>query len=155
MTTDLLGVVRLVHRVTGVLVRLTPRQLTDLADGRLSLSIGGAPEPPADSVPPPLDRPAQAQSRRTSAGGPASVDTTGVDYAEIAATLREQDTVNDGLAYFNGLKIRGRKPLKVDLLAIAKQLNLTLPPSVKNADAITKMVNHAIGNRRKFEGLRP
>jgi hypothetical protein len=78
-----------------------------------------------------------------------------VDYAEIAAMLRKQDTEEDGLAYLQAIRPRGRKPLKSDLIAVAKELNLTLPASVTVADATRRLLNHAIGNRRKYEGLRP
>ena len=155
MTADLIGLVRLMHRVTGVLVRLTPRQLADLAEGHLSLTVGDAKEPPMESSVAQLDKPAESQARRASAAGVASVDSASGEYAKIAAVLRGQGSVNDGLAYLNELKINGKRLVKPDLLAVAKELNLTLPPKTLKADAITKIVNHAIGNRKKFEGLRP
>ncbi|AGZ44299.1 hypothetical protein AFR_30195 [Actinoplanes friuliensis DSM 7358] len=78
-----------------------------------------------------------------------------IDYAGIAAKVREQETVDDGIACLEGLKLRGKKPLKSDLIAIAKELGLTLPASVTLADAKRKLLHHAIGNRRKYDGLRP
>jgi hypothetical protein len=154
MTVDALGLLRIVHRVTGFLIGLSPAQLTGLAEGRISLGI--ADDASLDPVP---QRSRQEVARdRSSRPAPARAPVPGgeaVDYAEIAAMLRKQDTEEDGLAYLQAIRPRGRKPIKSDLIAVAKELNLTLPASVTVADATRRLLNHAIGNRRKYEGLRP
>jgi hypothetical protein len=157
VSADLIGVVRLVHRLTGFLVRLTPRQLTELAEGRLTLTVGDPADQPTEfaSLPAQPDKPARGQAERPSRGRPVADDPADVDYAEIAAMLRKQNTVNDGYTYLAGLRMRGKKPLKRDLVAIAKELNLTLPGAITVVEATNKLVNHAIGNRRKYDGLRP
>jgi hypothetical protein len=138
VSADLVGMVKLVHQVTGFLVRLSPQQLSGLADGRLSLAVNAAAEPP--ETPP---------GKRPEAGA------SGADFAEIAEALRGQETIDDGLAYLDGVKVGGKKLAKADLLAVGKELQLTLPASSTVANAKRKLLEHAIGARRKYAGLAP
>jgi hypothetical protein len=137
MSADLMGMLKLVHQVTGFLVRLSPQQLTGIADGRVKLVVGSAPKPP-DTPPVELAK-----------------DSSGADPVEIAATLRRQETVDAGLAYLDVIRVGNKKLVKADLLAIAKELKLTLPASITAANAKRKLLEHAIGARKKYAGLAP
>jgi hypothetical protein len=137
MSADLMGMLKLVHQVTGFLVRLSPQQLTGIADGRVKLVVGSGPTPPGA---PPVEP---------------TKDSSGADPVEIAATLRRQETVDAGLAYLDGFKVANKKLVKADLLAIAKELKLTLPASITAANAKRKLLEHAIGARKKYAGLAP
>jgi hypothetical protein len=169
MSGDLIGVLKLVHRVTGFLIHLSPQQLAAIAAGDLTLAVNAedphrsasaapspqvaAADPGSESVgaaPVPTQRPEPRTPR------PESVPVLpGADYAEIAGTLRGQQTVDDGLAFLDGIKVGGKKLAKADLLAIGKELQLTLPASVTVANAKRKLLEHAIGARRKYAGLAP
>jgi hypothetical protein len=153
VSVDLLRLVRLLHQVTGFLSRLSPAQLAGIAEGSLTLGLVGTEDERGAPGPVPAEpRRAIAAPRQAAAKTDPAAD---VDYAEIAATLRGKTTVEDGLAYLKGLRLRGRKPLKSDLIAIGRELKLTLPASTRIDDATSRIIHHAIGNRRKYEGLRP
>ncbi|MFI5937005.1 hypothetical protein [Actinoplanes sp. NPDC051494] len=135
MTVDLIGTVRLLHRVFAFLAEQSDDQLADLAAGRATLTAApAAPERPTVV-------PAQARPPATT------------DYAGIAAALRDQESVNDGVAYLESLRVRGKKPTKQDLIAIAAEMGLTLAPATRNPDMIRKLTDHAVGARRKYAGL--
>lgn len=161
MNVDLRGLLQLVHQVTGFLLRLPPDQLAGIADGRIPLAVGteGAPEkrpaasglvpgPRADPVP--IPAPAPATGARTAAPAEPTAE-----HAEIAAMLRKQETVNDGLAYLAGVRLGRRKLGKSDLIAIGAELNLEIPPSYTIAKMHSRLADQAIGARKRFEGLRP
>ncbi|WP_433719799.1 hypothetical protein ACQP2Y_33375 [Actinoplanes sp. CA-051413] len=148
MSADLHSLLKLVHQVTGFLLRLPTDQLAGIADGRLPLTVGGEVEP-APTAPVASSRPTrQAPQPRI------QQDTTG-DYAEIVEGLRKQETTNDGLAYLAAVRLNGKKLVKNDLLALGRYLNLDMPSSLKVAQIQGRLVDQAAGARRKYEGLRP
>ncbi len=143
MSADLLGTLRLVHRVTGFLVTLSPAELTDIAAGRLSLKLDKPrlPDPGERTdvdVPPPSPPP-----------------TADEVLVRAAAELRTLDSTDAGIAYLKGLKVNGKALAKNDVLTLAGLLGLTLARSVTKGDATDKVLRHAIGNRRSYAGLTP
>jgi hypothetical protein len=144
MTVDLMGTIRLLHRVLGFLTELSAKDLTDIADGRRALRLElstkeRVPEqgPTTSTDPPPkvVDIP----------DGPA--------FGEIAATLRGFGDVGEGAAYLSGLRVRGKKPVKADLIKLGAEMGLTLSDNMRVADLQSRLVNHAIGARKKYAGL--
>jgi hypothetical protein len=158
MSADLMGMLKLVHHVTGFLIRLSPQQLTGLADGRLTLAVD-RPLPEARQPLVPATLPAQRAdppARPGDVGPPASAaEAPKADFAEIAGTLRQHESIDAGLAYLDGFRAGGKKLAKADLLAIGRELQLTLPASITAANAKRKLLEHAIGARKKYAGLAP
>jgi hypothetical protein len=148
VSADLRTLLKLVHQVTGFLLRLPADQLAGIADGRLPLTVGGEVEP-APTAPVVSSRPT-----RPAPQPPVRQDATG-DFAEIVEGLRKQETTNDGLAYLAAVRLNGKKLVKNDLLALGRHLNLDMPSSLKVAQIQGRLVDQAAGARRKYEGLRP
>jgi hypothetical protein len=160
---DVIGTVRLLHRVFEFLAQQSPERLSSIADGRCRLalseagSLPGASSPTAEATPvqePPsapvvLPRARKAPPRRTVA----AAGDEAVDYSAIATELRARESVDAGVAYLGDLRIRGRRPGKNDLIGIGKEMGLTLPKSIAIATATRRLVDHAIGARRKYAGL--
>lgn len=69
--------------------------------------------------------------------------------SEIAATLRQMESVEEGAAYLSSM---GRKLTISALESVGAELGISLPR--KKDDAINKLLTQAIGARRKFTGLR-
>ena len=167
MNVDLHALVKLVHQVSGFLIRLTPEQLAGVADGRVSLSVGhldtarrkeGPKEAPRQTAPADgsaVRAPAlrQVPPRRSSL--PGTVADHDIDHAEIAAQLRELGTTSDGYRFLDE-QMQGRKRKKDDLLAIASELDIReLPKSITIAKLSERLVDKAIGAHKRYEGLRP
>ncbi len=158
MNLDLLGTVRLLHKVFGFLSQQTAEQLAEIADGRRRISLALPSDPPATAPKAeagpqkPSPRKASAPARSTPAD---AIDAApdGTDYNEIAAELRSQDSVDAGVVYLRGLKVGGKKPTKADLIGIGRAMGLTLPKSVTVPVASRKLIEHAIGARKKYAGL--
>jgi hypothetical protein len=144
VSADLIGALRLIHSVTGFLVRLTPAQLKDVAEGRLQLSVGAA----VESHAPVATQKAPEAPRLT----PVPED----QFAEIAAMLRKQETVNDAISYLKSVRIGGKPISRAQLADVAGQVGLTMGRSgTTKPNAIDRIVRHVIGNRVQYEGLRP
>ncbi|MFI5497342.1 hypothetical protein [Actinoplanes sp. NPDC051859] len=102
---------------------------------------------------PPVPGPRSRSERRALAETTATPGD--VDYAAIAADLRGQHSVDGGVAYLQELRVRGSKPRKDDLIAIGRELNLTLTRSLTIPVLTNKIIQHAIGNKLKYDGLKP
>jgi hypothetical protein len=168
VSVDLMNTVRLLHKVLGFLVQQPAEYLVDIAEGRRSLRLDDASadsQPPAlpaepPSVPavtPTTPRQPTAASKATRPKATASrtpaVAHADADFAAVAADLKALDSVDDGLAFLEGLRIGGRKPTKADLQQIGAAMGLTVPKSATNPQAIRKLLDHAIGAKKKYAGL--
>lgn len=161
MNLDLTGTVRLLHRVFGFLAQQSAEQLVEIADGRrriVSISDDQAvpvPAPPVAAAPvAPAQRPGTARSRTATKPKPAVVlDLAEADYADVAAELRSRDSVDSGIEYLETLKLRGRKPKQADLVEVGRHLGLTLAKNTTIPVAKRKLVEHAIGARKKYADL--
>ena len=145
---DLVGVVRLFHHVLGFLTQLSATELKDVAEGRRGLRLDGTTSP--ESAAPRFEPTPRARSaaRRSAAAG------DDVDYAEIAAKLRACATVDEGAAYLDGLRLRGRKRRKGDLVRVGAEMGQTLKEdSQTDRELVKRLVDHAIGAKRKYAGL--
>jgi hypothetical protein len=71
------------------------------------------------------------------------------DAAVTAQRLRETATVEDGAAYLRTLHLD-----KESLLAVAAELQLTRVDRLGRVELEKRVLQQAIGARRKFEGLR-
>ncbi len=164
MTVDVLSTVRLLHKVFEFLVQQSPERLSGIAEGRCHLTLVEVAEPqqdlrapaqrvvpPEPAVPEPAAVPKARAPRSRSARPPATAEA--VDYGAIAAELRSRQTVDAGSAYLDDLRLRGRRALKDDLIGVGRAMGLTLPKTVSMADARRKLVDHAIGARKKYAGL--
>jgi hypothetical protein len=155
---DLVGTVRLLHRVFGFLAQQSAEQLADIAEGRrriVSVSDDSA-RPATVAVTSVVQAPAPPTARSRTATAPRAKQVSDLidgDYAEVAAELRRRDTVDDGTEYLDGLKLRGRKPKQADFLEIGRQMGLTLPKSTSIPVAKRRLVEHAIGARKKYADL--
>ncbi|MEU8236023.1 hypothetical protein AB0C12_41085 [Actinoplanes sp. NPDC048967] len=139
---------KLVHQVTGFLLRLPADQLAGIADGRLALTVGGPAQPApavAEAKPPLKPRTARPPAQREASD----------DYSEIVAGLRRQESTVDGLTYLSTVQVNGRKLRKTDLLAVGRHLKVDIPSSLTVAMIRRRLVDQASGARRKYEGLRP
>lgn len=165
MSVDLLRTVRLLHRVLGFLAQESPETLADIADGRRRLTTveeerAAAPVPAQtvrtedpDESESPDGRRTGATGRRTTRTAPAAPAGSDADFAEIADALRSQESTGDGETFLRGLRVRGRKPHKADLILIGRHLGLTLPRSATVEQMHRKLVERAIGARKKYAGL--
>lgn len=144
--------VALQRRFAEFLGSLTDDQLASLIDGRLTLAVS--------------DRTTQ-RSRGTSALPPADAASTVTRHRpvghrqrgsrralmpepeEAASTLRELSTEEEGSSYLESFKVT--VPY---LKEVAKALGFELLSKEKRSDALRKVLNQAIGARRKFAGLR-
>ncbi|MEU4240525.1 hypothetical protein [Actinoplanes sp. NPDC026619] len=153
MAVDMVGTIRLLHRVFGFLTGLSADELKDVAEGRRDLLLDGPPRPGST----PAGVPVQVRvPANPAAGKPKRADVVAPDdaeYEEIAAKLRGFTTLVDGETYLKGLRLRGRKPLKADLVRLGSQMGLTLSESATVADLQGRLVNHAIGAKKKYAGL--
>ncbi|AGL19373.1 hypothetical protein [Actinoplanes sp. N902-109] len=167
MSVDLIATVKLLHKVFEFLAQQTSADLADLVSGRSRLAMTteaaevaqpAAPSlpqeaPAAPSGPPTSVAPKKPAARRRT---PAKLsDTSPADavFPGIAAKLREQESVNEGARYLDGIRVNGRKLTKNHLIAIGQEMGLTLPRSGNNPDRIKKLVEHATGARRRYAGL--
>jgi len=166
VSVDLLNTIRLLHKVLGFLAQQPAEFLVDIAEGRRRLSLGDAePVPLTDNSPvrslsdaTSMVRPRQTAVGQTTTAKAREVRATrpprdDVDYAAIATDLRALDNVDRGLAYLEDLRIGGRKPTKADLQQIAAAMGLTVPKSATNQQVVRKLLDHAIGARKKYAGL--
>lgn len=160
---DVIGTVRLLHRVFEFLAQQSPERLSGIAEGRCRLALSEADSSPGASSARPEATP-QGEPSFVQAGVPkarkapprrtaTAAGTEAVDYSAIATELRARESVDAGVAYLGDLRVRGRKPGKDDLIGIGREMGLTLPKSVTIATATRRLVDHAIGARRKYAGL--
>lgn len=160
MTVDLLGTIRLLHRVLGFLAQQPAERLLDIADGRrqLLLSDPAAPcqsaGPAADPTPEPVHRsaPEPRGSSRVRARSGARTAETGADDVEVVAKLRSLNDVDEGIAYL-ATRRPGKKLLKADLLRWCAAADLEISPKTSNADLERKLLEHTIAAKKKYAGL--
>jgi hypothetical protein len=157
---DLLGTIRLLHRVLGFLAQQPAERLLDIADGRrqLLLSDLAAPSEPAGPSAAPAPEPVRRSALeprgsshvRTRPVGKA-VGTNAED-AEVVAKLRSLSDVDEGIAYLAALR-PGKKRLKADLLRWCAAADLEISPKASNADLERKLLEHTIAAKKKYAGL--
>jgi hypothetical protein len=157
---DLLGTIRLLHRVLGFLAQQPAERLLDIADGRrqLLLSDPAAPAEPADPSAAPAPEPVRRSAPESR--GPSRVRTrpvgktagTNPEDAEVVANLRSLGDVDEGLAYLTALR-PGKKLLKADLLRWCAAADLAISPKTSNADLERKLLEHTIAAKKKYAGL--
>lgn len=80
---------------------------------------------------------------------PSGIARTNADAVAVAARLRETDTEEEGSSYLDSLDLD-----REALLAVAAQLQLTRVERLSRAELKRRVLNQAIGARRKFAGLR-
>lgn len=116
------------------------------SDTTSSLSGGQPPAVPEASTPSRKQTATRSTARRTSANrGTAN---TKPEPAEVAERLRGMETEQEGAEYLNSVK------LTVDALRrVAAHLGLTLRRERRD-EVVRKVLNQAIGARRKYAGLR-
>ncbi|MER7010864.1 hypothetical protein ABT324_05480 [Saccharopolyspora sp. NPDC000359] len=125
--------------------RLTREELVDLLVRHISEQAASttSSHPTDDSEPVAHDAPPPPPTPSTGAPPP------DVDAAAIALRLRETDTVEQGDAYLDSLHLaRG------GLLAVAAELQLTRVDRLSQKELKRRVLQQAIGARRKFAGLR-
>ena len=159
MAGDLQGLLRLVHQVTGFLIRLSPDQLTGIADGRIPLAVGStslltSPSPAASQGKTSAAPRPQADARRSSGGAAAAITTELC--TETVATLRKQETTNDGYTYLAGVRVAGKALTVADLRVLAAELDIReLPSKLTKAKLTDLLVDRAIGAQKRHAGLKP
>ncbi|MFJ8817038.1 hypothetical protein [Amycolatopsis thermoflava] len=72
-----------------------------------------------------------------------------VNVADVAARLREIETESEGATY-----LRSQKLNRAALLAVAAELQLTRVDRLRQAELEKRILQQAIGARRRFAGLR-
>jgi hypothetical protein len=80
-------------------------------------------------------------------------EATDADYARLADELRSQESDSAGAAFLGAARLRGRKLLKPDLLKLGEQLGLSVAKSTTVSELNRKLVERAIGARKKYAGL--
>ena len=87
-----------------------------------------------------------AEQKATSA--PSVAPTPDIDFAAIAARLRDAETEEDGAAY-----LRAQRLDREGLLAVAGELQLTRVTQLSQTELEKRVLKQTIGARRKFAGL--
>lgn len=156
MNVDLLGTIRLLHRVLGFLAQQPADRLLDIADGRrqLLLSDPSTHDDVAASPGGPVAEPVRrvtSEPRRTTRPAASNV-APDADAAEVVAKLRSLSGVDEGIAYLAGLR-PGKKLLKVDLLQWCAAADLEVSSKTNNAELERKLLEHTIAARKKYAGL--
>ncbi|HWS35951.1 MAG TPA: hypothetical protein VN408_24840 [Actinoplanes sp.] len=144
MNVDLVITVKLLHRVFGFLAGQSAAQLRDIADGRTGLALAGEAVPekvPPQSVPRPAPSPRPV------------VPAVDADYTAIVERLRSFDSVQEGAAYLGDIRPGGKRVTKVGLLKIGAEMGLVLREKDTVDQLRQRLVNHAIGARKKYAGL--
>jgi len=157
---DLLGTIRLLHRVLGFLAQQPAERLLDIADGRRQLLLSDpafhsepadrSTAPVAEPVRPSASEPRGSSRVRTRPVGKAAG--AHADDAEVVAKLRSFSDVEEGIAYLAALR-PGKKPLKADLLGWCAAADLEISPKTSNADLERKLLEHTIAAKKKYAGL--
>jgi hypothetical protein len=156
---DLLGTIRLLHRVLGFLAQQPAERLLDIADGRrqLLLSDPAAPSEPAGPSAAPASEPVRRSapergSSRVRTRPIGTIAETDADDAEVVANLRSLSDVDEGITYLAALR-PGKKLLKGDLLRWCAAADLEISPKTSNADLERKLLEHTIAAKKKYAGL--
>ncbi|MFD6073693.1 hypothetical protein [Amycolatopsis lurida] len=96
-----------------------------------------------------VEQPGTPRKRRQAEVAPQlSAARPDVDMVAIASRLREIETMEEGAAYLATQQLN-----KEGLLALAAELQLTRVDRLNQADLEKKILQQAIGSRRKFAGL--
>lgn len=160
MNVDLLGTIRLLHRVLGFLAQQPVETLLDVAEGRrqLLLSDPTAPSEPADPSAAPAPEPVRRSAPQPRGSSPVRTPPVGraaginADDAEVVAKLRSLSDVDEGIAYLAALR-PGRKLLKADLRRWCATADLEISPKANNVDLERKLLEHTIAAKKKYAGL--
>jgi hypothetical protein len=157
---DLLGTIRLLHRVLGFLAQQPAERLLDIADGRRQLLLSDSASPseardPSTAVIGQAVEHSAAEPRRSPRARTRPVEKTAgpsADDAEVVATLRSFNDVEEGIAYLAARR-PGKKLLKADLLGWCEAADLEVSPKTSNADLERKLLAHTIAAKKKYAGL--
>ncbi|MFI1987833.1 hypothetical protein [Actinoplanes sp. NPDC020271] len=159
MNIDLITTLKLLHKVLGFLVQQAPEHLRDIAEGQKTLSLAQPetishrePEVPAtlpENVPSngSSNQPEPRKSRTRTA------EDHETDFTAVAARLRNFSSIEQGAEYLAGLKANGRRITKSSLVRIGAEMGLTLREGEGWGQLQQRLVNHAIGAKKKYAGL--
>jgi len=135
----------------GANSRLRRAELMDLLVGHVpDRSEAPAHEPSTPAPSPPVDGSAKAEQQvPAQEAPPTGTPKPDLDMAAIASRLRETESEEEGAAYLDSLHLD-----RESMLAVAAELQLTRVDRLSQKELKRRVLKQAIGDRRKFAGLR-